>query len=219
MLGVGSDYGIGQDQGKTYQFVDNMTWTHGTHTVLVGGDVRHVQDNADTSNTPYGVITFDGSETANEASGAPANEGGYDGADLMLGVPADFISPEGDPLTEARQWRLFYYLQHNWKATHSLTMNTGLNWSYWAPPSDALNTSETLDWIPNPLTMVPIADFSPMWHVTGKDFGPRVGFAYSLPHQMVVRGGYGISSARRHRISCRYRPVTGIRIFTSKRGI
>ncbi len=186
LLGIGSGYGIGQDQGKTYQLVDNMTWTHGTHTLLFGGDVRHVQDNADTSNTPYGQISFDGSET------------GYDAADLILGVPANVISPEGDPLTEARQWRLFYYLQHNWKVTHSLTINTGLNWSYWAPPSNALNTSETLDWSSgavNPLNlkMLPTADFSPLWHVTGKDFGPRVGFAYSLPQQMVLRGGYGIS--------------------------
>ena len=40
---------------------------------------------------------------------------------------------------------------------------------------------------------MPLANYSPIWHITGKDFGPRLGFAYSLPHQMVVRGGYGIS--------------------------
>ena len=66
LIGIGSGYGIGLDQGKTFQFVDNVTWTHGTHTVIFGGDIRRVQDLADTSNTPYGVITFDGSETANE---------------------------------------------------------------------------------------------------------------------------------------------------------
>ena len=116
LLGIGSGFGIGLDQGKTYQVVDNMTWTHGTHTLIFGGDVRAVQDNADTSNTPYGVITFDGSETTyNGGSTCPANnsgcnsgnEGGFDGADLMLGIPANVISPEGDPLTEARQWRMF----------------------------------------------------------------------------------------------------------------
>lgn len=193
LIGVGSGFGIGLDQGKTYQAVDNMTWTHGTHTLLFGGDIRHVQDNADTSNTPYGVITFDGSMTANEAANAPANQGGFDGADLMIGVPANVITPEGDPLTMARQWRMFLYLQHNWKATHNLTVNTGLNWSYWAPPTDDLNTSETMNWYSNPVQLVPLDNFSPIWHVSGKDFGPRVGFAYSLSHQMVVRAGYGIS--------------------------
>ena len=192
-IGVGSDYGIGLDEGKTYQAVDNMTWTHGTHTLIFGGDIRHVQDNADTSNTPYGVISFDGSETANELPNAPANEGGFDGADLMLGIPAQVITPEGDPLTMARQWRIFFYIQHNWKATRNLTVNTGVNWSYWTPPSNALNTSETMDWTANPVALQPTDNLHPLWHVSGKDFGPRVGFAYSLPHQMVVRAGYGIS--------------------------
>jgi len=193
LIGVGSNFGVGLDQGKTYQVVDNMTWTHGTHTLIFGGDVRHVQDNADTSNTPYGVISFDGSMTANESGNGPANEGGFDGADLMLGIPAQVITPEGIPLTEARQWRMFYYVQHNWKATHNLTVNTGLNYSLWAPPTDNLNTSETMNWFVNPVQLVPLDNFSPIWHVTGKNFGPRLGFAYSLPYQMVVRAGYGIS--------------------------
>ena len=193
LIGVGSDYGIGLDQGKTYQAVDNMTWTHGTHTVIFGGDVRHVQDNADTSNTPYGVITFDGSETTNNGPNALANETGFDGADLMLGVPASVITPEGNPLTNAHQWRMFFYIQHNWKATHNLTVNTGLNYSLYPAPTDSINTSETMNWNVNPVALVPLDNFSPIWHITGKDFGPRVGFAYSLPHQMVVRAGYGIS--------------------------
>ena len=193
LIGVGSDFGVGLDQGKTYQLVDNVTWTHGAHTVIFGGDVRRVQDNADTSNTPYGVINFNGSETANNSPNAPANEGGFDGADLMLGIPAQVITPEGIPLTNAHQWRMFFYIQHNWKVTRNLTLNTGLNYSLYPAPTDSLNTSETINWNVNPIELVPLANYSPIWHITGKDFGPRLGFAYSLPHQMVVRGGYGIS--------------------------
>ena len=193
LIGVGSDFGVGLDQGKTYQLVDNVTWTHGTHTVIFGGDVRRVQDNADTSNTPYGVINFNGSETANNGPNAPANEGGFDGADLMLGIPSQVITPEGIPLTNAHQWRMFFYIQHNWKVKPNLTLNTGLNYSLYPAPTNSLNTSETMDWTVNPVVLVPLANYSPIWHITGKDFGPRLGFAYSLPHQMVVRGGYGIS--------------------------
>ncbi len=193
LIGVGSDFGVGLDQGKTYQLVDNVTWTHGTHTVIFGADLRRVQDNADTSNTPYGVINFNGSETANNGPNAPANEGGFDGADLILGIPSQVITPEGIPLTNAHQWRMFFYIQHNWKVTHNLTVNTGLNYSLYPAPANALNTSETIDWTVNPIQLVPLANYNPIWHITGKDFGPRVGFAYSLPHLMVVRGGYGIS--------------------------
>ncbi len=193
LIGVGSTFGVGLDQGKTYQLVDNVTWTHGTHTVIFGGDVRRVQDNADTSNTPYGQITFNGSETANNGPNAPANEGGFDGADLILGIPSQVITPEGIPVTNAHQWRMFFYVQHNWKVTPKLTVNTGLNYSLYPAPTNSLNTSETIDWTVNPIQLVPLLNYSPIWHITGKDFGPRLGFAYSLPHQMVVRGGYGIS--------------------------
>ena len=192
LIGIGSGYGIGLDQGKTYQLVDNVTWTHGTHTVIFGGDMRHVQDNADTSNTPYGVITFDGSETANEGPNALSSEGGFDGADLMIGSLANVITPEGDPITNAHQWRLFWYLQHNWKVNHNLTVNTGLNYSLYPAPANSINSSETINWDLNPIALVPLANYNPIWHITGKDFGPRIGFAYSLPHNMVVRGGYGI---------------------------
>ena len=193
LIGVGSTYGIGLDQGKTYQLVDNVTWTHGTHTLIFGADIRRVQDNADTSNTPYGVISFNGSETANNSANAAANQTGFDGADLMLGIPSQVITPEGDPRTNARQWRMFFYVQHNWKATRNLTINTGLNYSLYPAPTNSLDTSETMNWNVHPIALVPLNSFNPIWHITHKDFGPRVGFAYSFPHQMVVRGGYGIS--------------------------
>lgn len=193
LIDIGSSYGIGLDQGKTYQAIDNVTWTHGTHTVIFGADMRHVQDNADTSNTPYGVISFNGSETANNGSSALATEGGFDGADLMIGALSNVITPEGDPLTNAHQWRMFWYIQHNWKVNHNLTVNTGLNYSLYPAPTDSLNTSETMNWNLNPIALVPLDNYNPIWHITGKDFGPRIGFAYSLPRQIVVRGGYGIS--------------------------
>ena len=91
---------------------------------------------------------------------------------------------------------MFWYIQHNWKVNHNLTLNTGLNYSLYPAPTDSLNTSETLDWNITPINVnsfKPLADFAPIWHITGKDFGPRIGFAYSLPHNMVARGGFGIS--------------------------
>ena len=99
----------------TYQLVDNLTWTRGKHTLIFGADIRHSQDNATTNNTPYGAtLTFTGSETGNA------------GADFMLGIPASIITPEGVPLSAARQWRDFLYVQDNWRVTPNLTFNLGL---------------------------------------------------------------------------------------------
>ncbi len=167
------------DASGTYQFVDNFTWTKGKHTLIFGADIRHNQDNATTDNTPYGQLNFNGSET------------GYDGADLILGVPSSVITPEGVPLTAARQWRDAWYFQDNWKATPKLTLNLGLRYDLWVPPHDNLDTSRTLNFNTSPPTVVNLPN--PIWKITHKDFAPRIGVAYLLPHQFVVRAGYGIT--------------------------
>lgn len=180
LIGMGSATAASNlDDSRTYQLVDNLTWTRGRQTLIFGADIRHLQDDATTDNTPYGQLSFSGEETGNAA------------ADYMLGIPASVITPEGVPMTDARQWRDALYVQDNWKMTPNLTLNLGLRYDLFAPPHDNLPTSRTLDFSTNPPTIVPLPD--PLWKITHKDFGPRVGFAYSLPHQMVVRGGYGIS--------------------------
>lgn len=178
ILGIGSG-GIGLDNGQTFQLVDNLTWVKGKQTLIFGGDIRHNQDNADTSNTPYGSITFNGSET------------GFDGADFMIGVPSSLITPEGDPLTASRQWRLGFYAQDNYKVSPNLTANIGLRWDEWAVPHNELTTSGDINWTTSPPSLE--AEPNPLWTISHKDFGPRVGLAYSLPHQMVVRAAYGMT--------------------------
>jgi hypothetical protein len=192
LIGIGDDLDVSNlDYSITYQLVDNLTWTHGRHTLVFGGDIRHKQGNATTNNTPWGVITFNGSETANNSPNAPANETGYDGADYILGVPSNITTPEGVPLTAARQWVDVAYVQDNWKASRNLTFNLGLRYDLWMPPHDNLDTSRALDFSTATPTLVPLPD--PLWHISHTDFSPRVGFAYSFPHQFVVRGGYGIT--------------------------
>jgi len=167
------------DDSRTYQIVDNLTWIRGRHTLIFGADLRHAQDNATTNNTPFGQLSFSGSMTGNAS------------ADFMLGPTSSVITPEGVPLTMARQWRTGLYVQDDWKASSKLTVNLGLRYDLWAPPHNLLDTSRTLNFATNPPTIVPLPD--PLWKITHKDFSPRLGFAYSLPHQIVVRGAYGIS--------------------------
>jgi hypothetical protein len=178
------------DAGITYQMVDNVTRTRGKNTMIIGTDIEHHQDDADTSNTPLGSIGFTGTETAYNAAKI-STEKGNAAADFMIGSPATIITPEGIPLTAAREWKDYWYFQDNWKATTNLTLNLGIRYDLSLPPKDLLPTSETLDWSTNPVSLVALPN--PLWKITHKDFGPRVGFAYGLPWQSVIRGGYGIT--------------------------
>ena len=188
-LGLGDS--VAPDDSRTYQIVDNVTWVRGKHTLIFGGDIRHDQDDADTSNTPFGSISFSGSETAYNQKKV-SNETGNGAADFMIGVPASLITPEGVPLTMARQWRDFAYLQDNWKASKNLTVNLGIRWDIWVQPHDNYGKSETFNWSTTPYpTLVSLP--TPLWFISHKDFSPRLGFAYSLSHKIVVRGAYGIT--------------------------
>lgn len=182
-LGMGDDLAASNlDYSRTYQVVDNITWTKGKHTLIFGADLRYVLDNATTNNTPFGEEDFTGDISGNAA------------ADFILGFPRTSLTPEGVPITAARQWRTAEYIQDNWRPTSKLTINLGLRYDLFAPPLDVNGVSRTLDFSgPVPVFIPePGQKLHNMWTVTHKNFGPRIGFAYSATPSLVVRGGYGI---------------------------
>ena len=171
------------DYSRTFMVADNVTLTKGKHTLLFGTDIRKVAGNATTNNTPFGQQSFTGDIT------------GYAPADFMLGVPRTSVTPEGVPITAARQWRTAEYFQDNWRLTDKLTLNLGARYEIYAPPVDTNNVSRTLDFSQNPPTLTPAPGqrLNNIWSITHRDIAPRVGFAYSATPTTVLRGGYGIT--------------------------
>ena len=183
-LGMGDDRAASNlDDSRTYQLADTATWTKGKHTILFGTDLRHVQDDATTNNTPFGELDFT-SDISGDAAAA-----------YIMGYPRTALTPEGVPITKARQWRTAEYVQDNWHATPNLTLNIGLRYDLFAPPVDVNNVTRTLDFsTPTPtFTPAPGVRLNHIWSVTHKDLGPRLGFAYSVTPTMVLRGGYSLS--------------------------
>jgi len=189
-LGMGSDLAASNlDDSRTYQLVDDFTWTKDRHTITVGTDIRYVLDNATTNNTPFGEMDFTGDITSN-----PENPSGNPAADFMLGYPRTSITPEGVPITKARQWKSAEYIQDNWKIRPNFTINLGLRYDLFAPPLDVNGVTRTLDFSTPTPTFTPVAGarLHNIWSISHKDISPRFGFAYNLRPDLVVRGGYGI---------------------------
>ncbi len=183
-LGMGDSRAASNlDYSRTFMFADNVTLTKGKHTLLFGADIRKVAGNATTNNTPFGQQSFTGDMT------------GFAPADFMLGVPRTSVTPEGVPITAARQWRTAEYFQDNYRMNDKLTLNLGIRYEIYAPPVDTNNVSRTLDFSQNPpvLTPAPGQRLNNIWAITHKDIAPRVGFAYSATPTTVIRGGYGIT--------------------------
>jgi hypothetical protein len=182
-IGIGSDLAASNlDDSRAYQLVDDVSWTVGKHALTIGTDIRYIEDNATTNNWPFGNIAFTG-----DITGDPA-------ADFLLGYPKTTLTPEGVPITKAREWRSAEYIQDNWKVRPNLTINAGLRYDLFAPPIDDNAVTRTLDFSTSPPTFTPAPGLKlhDIWKITHKDFGPRIGFAYSATPSLVVRGAYGI---------------------------
>src|SRR3954452_4252301 len=171
------------DNSRTYQFVDNLTYIRGPHTIKIGADVRRLDDDATTNNTPFGSMSFTTDVSGNAA------------AAYLLGFPRTVLTPEGVPITASRQWRSAFYVQDDWKVNPKLTLNLGARWDLFGVPKDVNGVSRTLLFppggaptlYPSPGTVV-----DSLWDKSWNNVSPRIGLAYSATPNTVIRSGYGI---------------------------
>jgi hypothetical protein len=179
------DGGNGFDNNKLYQINDNISYTTGAHTFKTGFDLRRVTLFRGAANVPRGSFNFTGNVAANSF------------AAFLLGVPTSTDSPEGLPLTDVLQWRTAAYFQDDWKATRKLTVNLGLRWEYNSAATDVRGLWRSFEWrngLANPPEFVPaqIRTVYNFYEPQKRLFMPRVGLAYRVTDDWVVRSGFGI---------------------------
>ncbi len=120
------------ERSRVFQYVDNLTWQHGQHTVRFGGDVRHLN-----AYTPLSINGFGdnyGTFFFNQSQSFTGNEF----ADFLAGVPyeseTDTVSSDNNGATSAYA----VYAQDTWKTTRNLNLTFGLRYEL-HPGFHALN--------------------------------------------------------------------------------
>jgi hypothetical protein len=184
--------GVLDQNTQSYTFQDNLTKIHGAHSVRIGYELLKSTGNTLLQSQPGGIFYFGGTAlpfTPNT---------GNDFAALLLGsvVKATFTTPLATWLP--RWWSHALYLQDDWKVSPRLTVNAGVRWSYETPFQTKYGQQSQFD--PNstdPLTGLRGA----IIHGPGslgrsdlKHFQPRLGLAYRLRDNMVLRAGFGITT-------------------------
>ena len=125
----GNIYSIGRrigytEQSRVFQYVDNLTWQAGTHSLRFGADVRHLvahtEAGGQTPSINYGNFYFDPNNSAT----------GQEFADFLVGVPYQNQSENirQDNLGTANSYAV--YVQDNWKATPHLNLTFGLRYEF-----------------------------------------------------------------------------------------
>ena len=187
--------GLVQDD-HNFGYADNMTWSTGRHVVKFGGEYRPQSRLVNTvPEGTYGSFNFNGSLS------------GYGYADLLLGYP--FASTRLNPLVNRtrRDSELGLFITDSFKATSRLTLDLGIRWDRFGSP--VFDDGLMLNWDPSTgNVLVPndkIDRISPLYPRTinivpgdvrqnpkNTNFAPRIGAAYRLRENFVLRGGYGI---------------------------
>jgi len=187
---TGENY-VGFDP-HSHEVRNTLTWTRGAHLIKIGGEYAYNVANREASNESDGqTFNWSGLRAGN----------GY--ADYLLGLPANFT--QQSLLRSGNRYSTTgYFIQDDWKAARTLTLNLGLRWEPNFAISDANNEMVTFQpgqrstiypnappglLYPND-PGIPRATIPSDWN----NFAPRAGFAW-LPFgpnsKTSVRAGYG----------------------------
>jgi hypothetical protein len=174
----------------------NYSWLMGRHSLKSGYEFQHIQTEVQDVNPLYGRDEYFGRFTG--PTGTTNNL--YNLADFMLGLRSRYAL-SNILVANLRQNMHFTYLQDDLRLNDRLTLNLGLRYEYATPWVEKDNILSNFDI--NTRTMVFARDGSLKNRSTlnpdRNNFGPRLGFAYTLNPVTVLRGGYGVSYVHFHR--------------------
>jgi outer membrane receptor protein involved in Fe transport len=172
---------------KTNQFQesDTLSLTSGTHQFKFGVDLHLPMRNI-YLDVPglRGSLGFDGRFTGQPGNGIPW-------ADFLLGYPQN-AQLTNFHVTDSRLWMSSFFFQDDWKATRKLTMNYGLRYDYSTWPYEASGQFTNLNTATGQLITPANSPYGQgLIQPDKNNFGPRLGLAYQVSDQWVVRAGYG----------------------------
>jgi hypothetical protein len=198
-------------------YVDNLLWVKGKHAITAGFTYQFLEDNADTADgnsLPF-TLNWSTNETSNLISATNFASGqGYSFASYMIGaVGSSSVTQQPFSILGARYHPFAPYFQDDYKITPKLTLNLGLRWDYIPTYNEVSDRWSFLNPnVTNPITgNLGILQTAGSWAGSGstgptgtslgtrtpisnyfKNFGPRLGFAYSVTPKLVARGGFAV---------------------------
>jgi outer membrane receptor protein involved in Fe transport len=201
----GSQYGAGLNVDRCncpltqredqYQIVNNWTKILGNHSVKLGADLRYARNlRVPSDNDRTGILQFGTGPTSNPAL---PQQGGLGFATFALGQVTNFqrfVSTS----TNAKEFqkRMFFYVQDTWRATPKLTVNYGLRYEFYFPETiNAPGNGALLDLNTGYLNVADVGTVASNmnWGRATNTYSPRIGVAYQVRPDLVIRGGYGRS--------------------------
>jgi hypothetical protein len=184
-------------RNNTFQWIDNLTWVRGRHTVRTGFEARRFRYNLQAWYQSRGFFQFSEGFTTRTAT----NDGtGHPMASYLIGLPFFSQRQVGQTLIDTRSTTLAGYVQDDFKVSTRLTLNLGLRYELNTPLADVNHRLPNVDF-------ANLTEGKPTIFIGGQldypaglvftdknNWAPRLGFAFRpfASAGTVIRGGYGV---------------------------
>jgi hypothetical protein len=207
---------------ETKSFAAAFDKVQGTHSLKFGVEFRAYDENQyNHDNVSTGSFSFDTAWTRGPFDNSPAAPIGQGLATMLLGLPTGgSVARRASYAERSTVWSL--YLQDDWKLTRKLAVTLGLRYEMEGPLTERFNRSirglnydavlpiegqVKANYAKSPTPEVPAERFQvrggltfagigglprTLWERDANNFMPRIGLAYSVTPDTVLRGGYGI---------------------------
>jgi hypothetical protein len=203
---------------NTISFEPSLSWNKGKHSLRFGFDLRDRRINPSSASTLRGGGEFDfNRDTTTQYPGIQQNTSGSAVASLLLGAPYQGII-SSSPRLAYRSGYYGLYVQDDIKISQRLTVNLGLRWDVEGAPTERYNrmnagfsTTSADPTLSAAAKTANASDCPACANLTGgllfagvngnsrsafstdyTHFQPRVGAAYRVANNTVIRGGYGM---------------------------
>jgi hypothetical protein len=213
------------NRNQTLTVSSSMNAMRARHSIQVGGDASWNQRNTRSDSNARGSFTFNGYATAGlDSQGRQVAGTGNDFADFLLGLPYSTSRRFADPVknpwgnaTYLRNRTASLYIQNNWQARATLTVNAGLRYEYNGPSFEKYNRLVSLDVAPGFTSVAQVfpdqtgplsGQYFPRALISAERFNlsPRIGIAWRPTSRLpfVIRTGYGF-----FKVSSAYSSIVG----------
>lgn len=172
------------------QLVDTLSLIRGTHSVKLGTDLRFQRLNMLQPSDPTGRFRF-----TTPFTGLPSvPQSGSSLASLLLGQVESYSVDIQEEKLRPRAQNAEFFIQDDWKATRTLSLNLGLRYTLNLPSTESEDRAAVFDLDTEQLRFLG-RDGNPRAARELKfgNVGPRIGIAWrAMPH-LVIRSGYGVA--------------------------
>jgi hypothetical protein len=177
---------------NVFDYSDNVSMTHGKHSLKFGVLFIKRQDNHFEANYPAGDISFSTASTAQTSLSGVATGSGL--ASFLLGYPSGYERDYALAPWHLRSTDFGIFVEDLIRVNDRLNLNAGLRYEIFTPLSETNNHISNYDVATQTLLVAGVNTNRTTIQGDDNNLGPRFGFAYALTADktMSLRGGYGM---------------------------